>query len=178
MDYFLRATSIYHMFFPFFLWEGLFFLAEGFESQSKVWRPESSVGTLKAVADPSSALCYVSERAWQICGLLGPFTQWLLAFGMGLPERQWINTHGSRSQLKSTPICWAAAVGCCLSYCREELLRQIHVLVMPTVIKWSSCLLCWGKCKSAYIIQIHIYKIHAYCFKHMQWLCNGKRDLP
>lgn len=97
MVYFLGVTSIHYMFFPFFLWEAIFFLAEGFESQTKVWMPDSLVWTLKAVTDTASTLGFVLERPWQICGLLDPFTQWLLAFGMGLPKRQWINTHRSRS---------------------------------------------------------------------------------
>lgn len=144
MVYFLKVTSIYYLFFPFLLWEGLFFFVEGFESQTKVWMIDSLVWTLKAVTDTSSACGYVLERPWQRCGLLGPFTQQLLAFGMVLPKRQWINTHRSRSQLKSRPICWTAAGECWLSHCREKLLREINVLVMPTVIKWS-CLLFWGK---------------------------------
>lgn len=156
------------MFFSFFLWGGLFFLVERFEYQTEVWMPESSVWTLKAVTDTSYVLDYVLERPRQICGLLGPFAQQLLAFGMGLQKRQWINSHRPRSQLKSRPICWTTDGECWLSHFREKLLKQILVLVMPTVIKWSGCLLCWGKCKNIDIIQIYIYKRCAYSFKLFQ----------
>lgn len=179
MVYFLRVTNMYYMFFPFFLWEGLFHLAEGFESQTTFWMPDSLVWTLKAVADTSSALHYVRKTmtdmwvTWSSCTVTP-----CLWNGITKKTILWINTHRSRSQLKIRPICWTAAGECWLSHCRGKLQRQIHVLVVPSVIKWSSCLLCWGKCKSTHIILIYIYKICAYCFKHMQWLCNDKRDLP
>lgn len=102
MVYFLGVTSIYYMFFPFFLWEEIFFLVEGFESQTKVWMPDSLVWTLKAVTDTASALGYALERP---CGLLGPFSQWLLAFVMGLPKRQWINTT-DEDQTCFLDCCW------------------------------------------------------------------------